>query len=72
MPETAIDGDTCAILAENNVGMTGQARVVQPVTEPAAEQIFPHQQLRFGALTPYRSHATMSLLFGHSVWHCFY
>lgn len=72
MPETAIDEDTCAILAENNVGMTGQARVVQSVTEPTAEQILPHQQLRLGALTPYRSHATMPLLFGHSVWHCFY
>ena len=43
--------------------MSWKSRVVQLVTKATTEQELPHQQFRFGVLSFYRCHATMSLFF---------
>ena len=67
MPETTVDKDYRTILAQHNIWMTRQTRVVQPIAKPSAEQVLPHQNLRLGTLTSYRWHTTMALLLGQFV-----
>ena len=38
MPEAAVDENACAVLAQDDVGMAGQARMVEPVAEAAGVQ----------------------------------
>ena len=38
VPEAAVDEDTGAVLAQDDVGVAGQARVIEPVAEAAGVQ----------------------------------
>ena len=53
VPEATVDEDDSPVFAQDNVRMTRQTWVVQPIAEPSAEQESPHQQLRLGVLPPY-------------------
>ena len=69
MPKATIDENDSAVFAQDNVGMTWQTWVVEPIAKPSAEQESPHQYLRFSVLPSYRSHTAMALLLGQFV-HC--
>lgn len=71
MPKTTIDEDYGAVFAKHEVGMTGQAGMVQPIAEATTEQELPHQQFRFGVLALYRRHAAMPLFLVHLI-HTFF
>ena len=53
MPKATVDENDRAVFAQDNVGMTRQTRVVQPIAIPSAEQELPHRNLRLGALSSY-------------------
>lgn len=63
VPEATVYEDDGPVLAEDEVGMTGQTRMIEPVAKAMAEQELPDHQLRFGVLAPYRRHATVPLFF---------
>lgn len=53
VPEASVYEDDGPVLAEDEVGMTGQTRMIEPIAKAAAEQELPDQQLWFGVLAPY-------------------
>gem|GEM_PF-2958283 len=53
VPETTVDKDYRAILAQHNIGMTRKTRMVKPIAKASAEKIFPNQYFRFGTLSSY-------------------
>ena len=53
VPETTVDKDYRAILAQHNIGMTRKTRMVKPIAKAPAEKIFPNQYFRFGTLSSY-------------------
>lgn len=63
VPEASVYEDDGPVLAEDEVGMPGQTRMIEPVAKATAEQELPDQQLWFGVLAPYRRHAAMPLFF---------
>lgn len=63
MPETAIYKNAGPVFLQDNIGMTGKARMVEPVAKATAKKKFPHQYLWFGIFTFYRWHTMMSLFF---------
>ena len=67
VPEATVDEDDSPVFAQDNVRMTRQTWVVQPIAEPSAEQELPYQYLRLGVLPSYRSHATVALFPGQFV-----
>lgn len=40
MPKTTIDKNTCAVFSQNNIWMSWQSRIVKPIAETLAPQIF--------------------------------
>ena len=62
VPEAAVDKHTRAVLAQHDIGMTGQTRIVQSVSESLSPQIFAHKYLRLGIRRANRSHIFVSLL----------
>lgn len=53
MPETTVDKDYRAILAQHNIWMTRKTRMVKPIAKAPAEKIFPNQYFRFCTLPSY-------------------
>ena len=53
VPETTVDKDYRAILAQHNIRMTRKTRMVKPITKASAEKILPNQYFRFGTLPSY-------------------
>lgn len=46
VPEAAVDEDDGAVLGQHEVGLAGQALVVEPVPVTPAPQLCPHNLLR--------------------------
>ena len=67
MPETSVDEDYRAILAQDDVGMSRQTTVVDTVAEATSEQILTHKKLRLGVLAAYCRHASAALFGSHLV-----
>ena len=67
MPETAVDENDRSVFSQNQIGVPGEPRMIQPVAEATAEQELPHKQFRLRVLALYRRHATMALLLGQFV-----
>ena len=63
VPEASVYEDDGPVLAEDEVGMTWQTWMIEPIAKATAEQELPDQQLWFGVLAPYRRHATVPLFF---------
>ena len=72
MPKTTIHENSSSIFSQHQVRMTRQARMIQPITESPGKEVFPHQHLGFCVPTSDGSHATMTLLFSHSVHSCYF
>ena len=53
MPETTVDKDYRAILAQHNIRMTRKTRMVKSIAKAPAEKIFPNQYFRFSTLSSY-------------------
>ena len=53
VPETTVDKDYRAILAQHNIGMTRKTRMVKPIAKAPDEKIFPNQYFRFSTLPSY-------------------
>ena len=53
VPETTVDKDYRAILAQYNIWMTRKTRMVKPIAKASAEKILPNQYFRFGTLPSY-------------------
>ena len=62
VPEAAVDEDAGAVLAKDDVGMAGQARVVEPVAEAAGVQPAPDGHLGLGVCRTDGRHVLMPLL----------
>ena len=69
VPETSVHKNDCLIFSQNDIGMTWQSWMMQPITKSETEQELPYQHLRFGVLAFYRRHATMSLFFRQFICH---
>ena len=53
VPETTVDKDYRAILAQHNIWMTRKTRMVKPIAKTPAEKILPNQYFRFSTLPSY-------------------
>ena len=53
MPETTVDKDYRAILAQHNIGMTRKTRMVKPIAKAPAEKILSHHYFRLRTLPSY-------------------
>ena len=62
VPEAAVDEDACAVLAQDDVGVAGQARMVEPVAETAGVQPAPDGHLGLGVSRTDGRHVLMPLL----------
>lgn len=69
VPETAVDEDEGAVLAQHYVGGAGQAFDIYAVTVAVGVQVTAHNQLGLGVLALDARHAPVPLLCGHSVCH---
>ena len=67
VPEAAVDEDAGAVLAQDDVGMAGQARVVEPVAEAAGVQPAADGHLGLGVCRTDGRHVLMPLLRGHRI-----
>ena len=67
VPEAAVDEDACAVLAQDDVGMAGQARMVEPVTEASGVQPAADGHLGLGVSRTDGRHVLMPLLRGHRI-----
>ena len=67
VPEAAVDEDTGAVLAQDDVGMARQARMVEPVAETAGVQPAPDGHLGLGVCRTDGRHVLMPLLRGHRI-----
>ena len=67
MPEAAVDEDACTVLAQDDVRVPGQARVVEPVAEAAGVQPAPDGHLGLGISRTDGRHVLMPLLRGHRI-----
>ena len=67
VPEAAIDENDGPVLAQHQVGMSRQPRMVQPKPKSAAEQELPNHQLRLSVLALDGRHAAVPLFKGHFV-----
>lgn len=63
VPEASVYEDDGPVLAEDEVGMPGQTRMIESVAKATAEQELPDHQFWFGVLVPYRRHAAVPLFF---------
>jgi hypothetical protein len=61
MPEAPIYEDTSAVLAEYNVRMPWQTRIVHPITKAFAPQIFSDDHLRLRVFSFDSRHVFMAL-----------
>ena len=67
MPEATIDEDTGAVFSHHDIRMSGQSVVIEPVSEPLCEEIFPHNEFGFGVLGMNGRHIVVApLLFKRS------
>ena len=69
VPETAVDEDDGAVLAQHYVGGAGQALDVYAVAVAVGMQVAAHNHLGLGVLALDARHALVSLFFCHSVRH---
>lgn len=53
VPETTVDKDYRAILAQHYIRMTRKTRMVKPIAKAPAEKILPNQYFRFSTLPSY-------------------
>ena len=67
MPKASVDKHARAVLAQYNIRMARQARIVQPVSEALSPQIFAHKNLRLRVLGMNSSHILVALLWCESV-----
>lgn len=67
VPEAAVDEDTGAVLAKDDVGVAGQARMVEPVPEAAGVQPAADGHLGLGVSRTDGRHVLMPLLRGHRI-----
>lgn len=67
VPEAAVHKDTCTILAQHNVGMSRQPRMIQPVSESSRKQILPDYHLRLCVSRMYGRHIFVPLFLSASV-----
>ena len=72
VPEATVDEDGCPVLAQYNVGGTGQAFDIYAVAVAVGVQITSHNQLGFGVLALDARHALVPLFFRHPVCHVVY
>lgn len=63
VPEATVDEDDRSVFEHHYVGMSGQAGVVQAVTESPAEEKMPHNHLRLRPPALDCCHAAVALLF---------
>ena len=61
VPKAAVDKHTRAVLAQHDIGMTGQTGIVQPVSESLSPQIFAHKYLRLSIRRANSGHVAMTL-----------
>ena len=52
VPKAAVDKHTRAVLAQHDIGMTGQTGIVQPITESLSPQKLTHKNLWLRVLRP--------------------
>lgn len=67
VPEAAVDEYAGAVLAQDDVGMAGQARMVEPVAEAAGVQPAPDGHLGLSVCRTDGRHVLMPLLRGHRI-----
>ena len=67
VPEATVDEDTGAVLAQDDVGVAGQARMVEPVAEAAGVQPAADGHLGLGVSRTDGRHVLMPLLRGHRI-----
>lgn len=67
VPEAAVDEDAGAVLAQDDVGVAGQARMVEPVAESAGVQPAADGHLGLGVSRTDGRHVLMPLLRGHRI-----
>ena len=67
MPEASIHEDARMVFAQYDVWVSRQPRVIHPVPEPSAPQVFPHHHLRLRILAPNGRHILVALLYGQMV-----
>ena len=67
VPEAAVDEDAGAVLAQYDVGVAGQARVVESVAEAAGVQPAAYGHLGLGVCRTDGRHVLMPLLRGHRI-----
>lgn len=72
VPEASVHHDDGPVFPQHQVGVSGQSRVVQPVTEATAEEEFPHQQFGLCVLAADGGHALVALLLRQFVHICFW
>ena len=63
MPEATIDEYTGSVFPHHDIGMSGQSVMIEPVSEPFCEEVFSHNELRFGILGMNRRHIVVASLF---------
>ena len=63
MPEATIHEDAGMIFAQYDVWVSRQPRVIHPVPEPSAPQVFPHHHLRLRILALNGRHILVALLY---------
>ena len=69
VPETAVDEDDGAVLAQHYVGGAGQALDVYAVAVAMGMEVTAHNHLGLGVLALDACHAPMPLFFRHPVCH---
>lgn len=67
MPEATIHEDARMVFAQYDVWVSRQPRVIHPVPEPPAPQVFPHHHLRLRILALNGRHILVPLLYGQMV-----
>ena len=69
VPEAAVDEDDCPVLAQYNVGGTGQALDVYAVAVAMGVQVTSHNQFWFCVLALDARHAPVPLFFCYPICH---
>ena len=67
VPETAVYEDAGAVFAQHDVRMTGQAGMVESVTEAARKEIFAHNDFRPRVLRADGGHYLAALIFCENI-----
>ena len=69
VPKATVYKNHSPVFAQDQVWMTRQTGMVEPIAEATAEKELTNQHLRLRVSSFYRGHAAMALLFGQYVCH---